>query len=69
VSQSALRSVRKGEEVYCELLDFGAQKVAYGVGPTERMAADAAERSWRATYGTAKPERKVLLIRKQFRNG
>ena len=66
MSQSALRRARVGEEVYVELQDDGGFNISWGVGATERQAADEAERRWYTTFGRgSKPTRKVVALRKQ----
>lgn len=65
MSQSALRRVKKGEEVYVELQDDGGFNIAWGVGATEREAADLAEGRWRRTFGrSVHPTRKAVVVRK-----
>lgn len=67
MSQSCLRKVRRGEEVYVELQDDGGFNVAYAIGTSEREASDMAERRWRHTFGTEvarRPTRKTVVVRK-----
>ena len=65
MSQSALRSAKKGEEFYVELQDDGGFNIAWRVGTTEREAADLAEQRWRHTFDRdVRPTRKAVLVRK-----
>lgn len=65
MSQSALRPAKKGEEVYVELQDDGGFNIAWGVGVTERQAADLAEQRWRRTFERGvRPTRKAVVVRK-----
>lgn len=65
MSQSALCPAKKGEEVYVELQDDGGFNIAWGVGATERQAADLAEQRWRRTFGRGiHPTRKAVVVRK-----
>ena len=65
MSQSSLRKVRRGEEVYVELQDDGGFNIAWGVGTSERQASDQAEQRWRRTFGRGvHPTRKAVVVRK-----
>lgn len=64
MSQSALRPAKKGEEVYVELQDDGGFNIAWGIGRTEREAANTAEGRWRRDFKT-KPTRKTIVVRKE----
>ena len=68
MSQSALRSAKKDEEFYCELQDDGGFNIAWGVGRSEREAADDAERRWRLAFSRAnarRPTRKTVVLRQR----
>jgi len=64
MSQSALRPARKGEEFYVELRDDGGFNIAWGVGRSEREAADLAEVRWRRDFPKVRPMRKGVTVRK-----
>jgi hypothetical protein len=63
MSQTALRRTKKSEEVYCELVGDSGFNIAWGVGSTEREAADQAESRWRRDFKNTFPSKKNVVIR------
>ena len=65
MSQSALRKPHDHEEFYVELVGSYAagEHVSRGVGPSERAAADEAERRWRLSFAGERPIRKIVILR------